>query len=66
MRVDDLDEAKQVELYKMAMQENMITVIATALCVGLFAIGSNGSLHSLWGLLILVNLNTFKTRKTTK
>ena len=47
----------QVEVFKAAMKENIVTVLAAAICVGLLAIGT-GSLHSLWGLLILINLNT--------
>lgn len=55
----------QAEIYKMAMKENMITVIASALCVGAVAIGTGGSLYCFWGLAILVNLNTFSGKKDT-
>lgn len=55
--------SEQTEIYKMAMIENMVTVVATALCVGLVAIGTDGSLHCFWGLLMLCNLNSFKGEK---
>lgn len=45
-----------VQIYKHARMENIATVFAAALCVGMVAIGT-GSLHSLWGLLILLNIN---------
>ncbi len=51
----------EVDIYKLAMRENMVTVLATALCVGMVAIGTGGSLHCFWGLAILLNMNSFKT-----
>lgn len=45
-----------VQVIKDARIENIATVFAAALCVGMVAIGT-GSLHSLWGLLILLNIN---------
>ena len=54
---------EQTEIYKMAMKENMITVVASAICVGAVAIGTGGSLHCFWGLAILINLNTFTGKK---
>ncbi len=47
----------QLEVYKTGVRENIFTVFAAALCVGVVAIGTE-SLHCLWGLLILLNLNT--------
>mgnify|MGYP005994581067 CR=1 FL=1 len=49
---------KQVELYKLAMKENIFTVLASAVCVSGVAVGT-GSLHCFWGLVILINLTTF-------
>lgn len=46
-----------LQIYKLEVKENIYTCFATALCVGLTALGT-GSLYSLWGLLILFNLNT--------
>lgn len=43
------------EIMKAAIRANMVTVVATALCVGLVAIGT-GSLHCFWGLLLLLNI----------
>jgi len=57
--------SEQAEIYKMGMKENMITVVASALCVGAVAIGTNGSLHCFWGLAILINLNTFSGKEDT-
>jgi hypothetical protein len=56
---------EQAELYKMAIKENMVTVVASALCVGCVAIGTGGSLHCFWGLVILINLNTFISKNNT-
>lgn len=57
------EESDQIKIYKAGMKENIFTVFAAALCIGLVAIGT-GSLHCFWGLLLLVNLNTWKS--TTK
>lgn len=46
---------------KYAFIENMVTVLAAALGCGLVALAT-GSLHSLWCLLILLNLNTYKSK----
>ena len=53
----------QVDIYKLAVKENMVTVLATALCVGMVAIGTGGSLHCFWGLAILLNMNYLKPIK---
>jgi len=62
---EGLKMSEQTEIHKMETKENMITVIASALCVGAVAIGTGGSLHCFWGLAILVNLNTFSDKKDT-
>lgn len=54
-------EKMEIEAYRLMVRENTATVFATALCVGLVAIGT-GSLHCLWGLLILLNINSFKDK----
>lgn len=46
----------------MMLIENMITIVVTALCIGMVAIGT-GSLWSFLGLALLVNLNSFKEVK---
>ena len=53
----------QLDIYKLAVKENMVTVSATALCVGMVAIGTGGSLHCFWALVILLNMNTFKSNQ---
>ena len=50
----------KIELYKLAVKENMVTVSATALCVGLVALATGGSLHCFWGLVIQVSLLKLK------
>jgi hypothetical protein len=52
----------QVDIYKLEVKENMVTVLVTALCVGMVAIGTGGSLHCFWGLAILLNINSFKSK----
>lgn len=54
-------EKMEIEAYRLMVRENTATVLAAALCVGLVAIGT-GSLHCLWGLLILLNINSFKDK----
>jgi len=49
------------DLYKLSIYENMLTIIVAVLCVGTIAI-TTGSMHCLWGLLVLINLNTFKSK----
>lgn len=58
----NMKDDQMLEVYKLGVKENIYTVLATALCVGLVAIGT-GSLHSLWGLLILLNLNMLKNQE---
>lgn len=58
---DEEKEERSIEVYKLMVAENTATVFATALCVGLVAIGT-GSLHCLWGLLILLNITFFKKK----
>ena len=53
----------EVDIYQLAIKENMVTVLATALCVGMVAIGTGGSLHCFWGLVILLNMNSFKRKE---
>ena len=55
--------SEQADIYKLAMKENIITVLACAACISLVAIGT-GSLHCFWGLLILLNTNSFKSEDT--
>lgn len=46
-----------------AQLENMVTIVVTgAVILGLAAIFK--SWHCMWGLAIMINLNTFKSRKT--
>lgn len=58
------DNERQVAFYKSAIIENICTVFAAAICVGLLAVGT-GSMHSLWGLVILLNLNNPKFKKNS-
>lgn len=59
-----MDETQaQLELYKAAMRENMVTLICAVACVGLVALGTK-SLHCFWGLLILMNLNIYGGKKS--
>ena len=55
--------SNQLDIYKLAVKENMVTVLAAALCVGMVAIGTGGSLHCFWGLAILLNMNSFKVNE---
>lgn len=50
-------------MVKQAFIENIITMICTVTTVlGLYYM--SGSFHSLWGLLMMLNVNTIKIRKT--
>lgn len=53
-------KTKTIEEKKLAVIENIATVFATAICVGAVAFATDGSLHCLWGLTILVNINTYE------
>ena len=55
-----IDKKTILKMYKTMVIENVLTCFATALCVGLSALANDGSLHSLWGLIILMNLNSFR------
>lgn len=56
--MNDLD----VKVYKAMVINNIATVLAAALCVGLVAVGT-GSFHCFWGLVILLNIDSFKGGK---
>lgn len=58
------EEERQYEahLFKWGMIENCFTLIAcAATIITIFYL--SGSLHAFWGLLLLVNLNTIRTKK---
>ena len=55
--------SNEVDIYQLLIKENMVTVLATALCVGMVAIGTGGSLHCFWGLVILLNMNSVKSKE---
>jgi predicted cobalt transporter CbtA len=50
------NEDLRLKFFQSIIKENIATVFASALCIGLIALGTN-SLHCLWGLLILINLD---------
>lgn len=50
------------EFAKAAFRENCVLYISTALCVGLIALGTH-SLHCLWGLLMMLFVNSVKESK---
>lgn len=58
------NEAK-VEIYKLSVKENLFTLLAAVVCVGSVAL-ITGSAHSLWGLLILMNLNAMKIKENNE
>lgn len=49
--------------YKWIAIENSATVLASAIAVSSIAFVTGGSLHCLWGLLILINITTVKGDK---
>jgi len=53
------DTQNQLDLYKAAIRENMVTVICAVACVVLVAFATK-SLHCFWGLLVLMNLNIYR------
>lgn len=56
--IGNLSDAElQLEVYKLTMKENIFTILATVVCVAAIALGT-GSLHCLWGLLILLYLSS--------
>lgn len=54
-------EDNEREVYKAAITENVITLFAAVLLVS-FLMTVTESFHSLWGLLLLVNLNVIRMR----
>ena len=54
-------------IYITAMKENMVTVLAAAICVSGVAFATD-SFHCFWGLIILINLNKvdFSTTKNNE
>ena len=42
-----------------AIKENIVTLVCTVVLIGLIAIGT-GSLHCLWGLALMGNINVPK------
>lgn len=56
--------AKREDLYKWLFIENIVTIIGAILLV-IFLVWFTKSLLGLWGLLLLLNLNTIKKPKKT-
>jgi hypothetical protein len=55
--------AETKDLYKWAIIENMVTIVG-AILLSAFLVWFTKSLLGLLGLLVLMNLNAFKSRKT--
>lgn len=56
----DYNPTMDAEMYKLAVYENSITLFFTTVTVVGVAVGT-GSLHCLWGLLMLLNINLVRS-----